>query len=195
MQAYASLEQYKASLAEARDPKNPDGTVKTPTEERPKIRLLIIDIDLIPQKPLQWISDLQKMTKDLAPLLVDTPPLVLMMAYDGGTYRLDSFQNDAIDDLLLKPIDKALFLQKLEFLTAETGKLSPSFLFRAKASRIIEIGRDVMVDEISEFSAAIRSPGPVPEGAFASHSLRCFRRKRGSTPDRSCVRKSAPSSS
>jgi len=184
LEAYKSLEDYKKMLEEARSivavpdgansSSGPTGTAGAKLEVKGKIRVFIVDIDIIQQKPFQWISDLQKLTKELGGSMVDETPSVFMMAYDGGVHRLDSFQNDVIDDLILKPIEKTLFLQKLEFLTSETTKVNPTLLFRAKTSQTIEIGRDVTIDEISEFAVSVRSPGPVPDGAFASIHCEVF---------------------
>ncbi len=134
-----------------------------------QIRIFIIDAEVMDQKPEPWINELHQVTKEMGSGLFTVQPSVLMMGYETGPLRPQVMQVEAVDDLILKPVDKAVFLQKVEFLTADAGgKVTPSFLFRAKAEQVIEAGRDVIVDEVSEFAIAIRSPGPVPEGAFAS---------------------------
>jgi hypothetical protein len=177
---YASLEKYKEmlepvdpKLAAAGSAKAAPGTATVPDKnaekDQKRFRVFAIDVDLIPSKPVQWIAELQRVTKEKGPTLVaDGTPKVLIMSYETGAMRGDNFQHDSVDDLILKPVDKSLFLQKVEFLSADAGKATPNFLFRAKTAQIIEVGRDVVIDEISEFAVAVRSPGPVPEGAFAS---------------------------
>lgn len=185
---YASLDNYKEMLGIDLDPSKPVAIPKPapgaamPAEgdEERKIKLFVIDVDLIHAKPIQWITELQRITKEKgAKFITEGQPKVFMMAYDTGVLRVDSFQHDVVDDLILKPIDKSLFLQKVEFLTAEAGKTNPNFLFRAKTAQIVEVGRDVVIDEISEFAVAVRSPGAVPEGAFASIHCDAFGTKAG----------------
>lgn len=177
---YSSLDVYKemlgidldpAGAAKPAAPPKPAPAAANPADskEQRKFKMFIIDVDLITAKPIQWITELQRITKEKGNQYVtEGVPKVFMMAYDSGVLRVDSFQHDAVDDLILKPIDKSLFLQKVEFLMADGGKASPNFLFRAKTAQIVEVGRDVIIDEISEFAVAVRSPGAVPEGAFAS---------------------------
>lgn len=167
---YVSMERYNAMLATPADPSELAVANSGAKEDQKKFAVFLVDVDLIPAKPVQWIVDLQKTTKEKGlRYIADGVPKVMVMAYETGVFKPDNFQNDAVDDLILKPVDKTLLLQKLEFLTTESrASLSPSFLFRAKTDQIIEVGRDVVIDEISEFAVAVRSPGPVPEGAFAS---------------------------
>ena len=181
IEAYPSVDAYKTMLETAGDDAPPQapppGQKAGAPPEAPsgkddpgkKVRVFILDVELLGPKPVQSVVELQRITKEKAPVWVDIGvPRVLMMAFENGTRRVDGFQHDAIDDLILKPVDKTLFQQKMEFLIAESPKITPTFLFRAKTQQTIEVGRDVVIDEISEFAAAIRSPGPVPEGAFAA---------------------------
>jgi hypothetical protein len=177
IEAYTSIEAYKVALETANDevpkqappPGAPPEAPSAKDDPGKKVRVFILDVDSLGAKPVQAVVELQRITKEKAPVWVDIgTPRVLMMAFEAGTMRVEVFQHDAIDDLILKPLDKTLFQQKMEFLVAESSKISPTFLFRAKTQQIIEVGRDVIIDEISEFAAAIRSPGPVPEGAFAA---------------------------
>lgn len=177
-EVYPSLEAYKQMLEKAGE--IPPGGAPPSEKDVKIIRLFVIDMDLVETKPAQWISELQKMTKEKAPKIVAPgAPRVLVMSFDGGPQKLDPLQNEAIDDLILKPVDKTLFQQKAEFLLGEDPKLQPTFLFRAKTAQSIEVGRDVSIDEISEFAVGIRSPGPLPEGTFASLHSESFGTKGG----------------
>lgn len=171
IESYSSIEAYKQMLEADNATPGPIAAVPPPGTDNPEkiIRVFVIEVELLGQKPVQTVLELQRLTKEKKPgLIPQGPPRVMVMAFEGGSYRLDQLQHDSIDDLILKPLDKSLFQQKLEFLIAEGNKVTPTFLFRAKTAQVIEVGRDVMIDEISEFAIAIRSPGPVPEGAFAS---------------------------
>ena len=170
-ESYSNLDAYKEMLsrsAEVAQSLAVSGAAPK-SKDLKQIKLFIVDVDIIPAKPVHWVADLQRITKEIAPSLVEAGiPKVLMMSHDGGVQRPETFQSDGIDDLILKPLDKTLVQQKVEFLVAGEAKISPTFLFRAKTNQIIEVGRDIMIDEISEFAVGVRSPGPLPEGSFAS---------------------------
>jgi hypothetical protein len=134
-------------------------------------RLLIVDLDLLnlpgPQAA-EWARDLKKrmLAKDRSDPV--HPVRVLFLAFEGGSFKVDQFRDLAIDDLILKPLDQSVFLQKVEILAADDPSVSPTFLFRQETSVVIEIGKDAVIEQISEFSAAIRNPAPLANGVFAS---------------------------
>jgi hypothetical protein len=167
-EAFKSIEDFKGIIEKTNDAEATPPPANQPPALK-NIRLFVIDLDIVQQKPIQSILDLQRfMTEKGQLFLGGGSAKVLLMAFEGATPRLEIFQHDAIDDLILKPLDKSVFLQKCEFLLADNPKMSPTFLFRAKTQQVVEIGRDVMIDEVSEFAVSVRSPGPVPEGAFAT---------------------------
>lgn len=135
------------------------------------IRLLIVDVEMVHDDPLAGIEALQESVKELGLVSSLARPRVLLMAHEAGQapghLRPENFQNDAIDDLVCKPLDRQLFLQKLELMASDDPKVKPTFLFTAKTDLLVEIGKDVVVDEISEYGLAIRNPTPLNNGLFA----------------------------
>jgi hypothetical protein len=131
------------------------------------IRLLIIDLDTVTSRPLDWLVSTQAILKELGHIAEATGFKTLVLGYDDPNLRPDRFRHDAIDDMALKPLDQQLLLQKVELLLAPNPDIAPSFLFRARAEDDIEIGKDTMIDEISDFAISIRNPAPLADGVFA----------------------------
>ena len=134
-------------------------------------RLLIVDLDLFAtsaKDAIEWTHKVKKIMSDKLRSDPLQPVKVLFLAFDGGTFKVDDFRDQIVDDLILKPLDRSVFLQKVEILTSDDPGLRPTFLFRQKTDVIIEIGKDAVVDEISEFAVAIRNPAALASGVFAS---------------------------
>lgn len=131
------------------------------------IRLLIVDLDAVTSRPLDWLVAALAKLKELGHIAEATGCKTLVLGYDDPHLRPDCFRHDAVDDMALKPLDQQLLLQKVELLLAENPDISPSFLFRARAEDSIEIGKDTTIDEISDFAISIRNPAPLADGVFA----------------------------
>ncbi len=139
--------------------------------------LLIVDVDLLlaaNERPLTWSTVIKDLLRDRGRSDPALPTKVLLMSFESGSIRPESFRHEAIDDLILKPLDRSLFLQKVELLAAEKPGVKPTFLFRQSTAMDIEVGKDVMIDEISEFAVAIRNPAPLAEGVFAAIHCEVF---------------------
>ena len=130
------------------------------------LRTVLVDIDMISSRPIAWLQEVRKMVDERKP-----PDAVkakmLVMAYEAGLHRADQLQSDPVDDLILKPLDRTLLLQKIEFMVADETRVNPSFLFRQKTQLTIEVGKDIVIDEISDFAISMRNPGPLSEGLYA----------------------------
>ena len=165
-ETYLSLDAYTDMLG-----READAVAKTARDatSQKKIGLFIVDADLMGPRPLSWLENLKDITREKAPFLFgEEEAKVLVMAYEGGFPKIQIFQCDYVDDLILKPVDKTLFQQKVEILVSDSQRITPSFLFRAKTKELIEVGYDVEIDEISEFAVGIRSLDPVEIGTFAT---------------------------
>lgn len=136
------------------------------------IRLLVIDLDSVSVKPLDWIVDTKEKLKSLGHITDHVGFKTLLLGYDDPHLRPERFRHDAVDDMVIKPLDQQLFLQKVELLLADKPDINPTFIFRARAEGEIEIGKDTLVDEVSDFAISIRNPTPIAEGVFAHIHLK-----------------------
>lgn len=138
------------------------------------IRLLIVDLDSIPTKPLDWLVAQIEKLRSLGHIGDGFPFRTLLLGYDDPHVRPESFRHEAVDDMVIKPLDQQFFLQKVELLLADKADTAPTFIFRAQAEFEIEIGKDAVIDEVSDFAISIRNPAPIAEGVFAQIHSRVF---------------------
>ncbi|MDX9730876.1 MAG: hypothetical protein RBT63_03805 [Bdellovibrionales bacterium] len=131
------------------------------------IRLLIVDLDVLDKAPLQWLLDTKEKLTKQGHISGAIPFHLLLLGYDDPQLKPERFRHDAIDDMVLKPLDQQLLLQKIELLLAEQPDSEPTFLFRAPAEETVEIGKDTIVDEVADFAISIRNPAPIAHGVFA----------------------------
>ena len=171
---YASIDDFKAKTEEqgtiasafaASEAAEKGGTEEIDNSKG--IRLLIVDVDMVPNRPLQTIAELKKYITERNIDAPGAPLKVLVMAYEAGIHKPEALMHEVVDDLILKPVDKSLFQQKIEILTADTPNVSPTFLFSQKTNHTVEVGKEIVIDEISEFAVAVRNPGPLNDGVFA----------------------------
>lgn len=137
-------------------------------------RILIVDLDFLTENgenPGQWIRDIRQKMSDCGRSDPIHPVRVMLMAFEAPSEVIEAYRHLDIDDLVLKPLDRSVFLQRIEFLAADKDNVKPSFLFRQEMKLSIEAGKDIVIDEMSEFSISIRNPTPLTEGVFAA--IRC----------------------
>ncbi len=137
-------------------------------KKRIRIRLLIVDADLLDQKVTIWTSEIRRALALKGFEDPDQPIRILLLAFEDPKIPVGRFRHPSINDLVLKPLERSLFLQKIEFLIADTPDVKPSFLFRQPVHASIEIGKDTWLEEISEFTLSIVNPSPLKNGMFIS---------------------------
>lgn len=138
------------------------------------IKLFIVDLDSIQTKPLDWLVTTREKLQSLGHIIDQTPFKTLLLGYDDPHLRPERFRHEVVDDMVIKPLDQQLFLQKVELLLADKPDIAPTFIFRARAEGDIEIGKDAIIDEISDFAISIRNPSAIAEGVFAQIHSRIF---------------------
>lgn len=136
------------------------------------IRLVIVDLELLTSngiEPIAWTRSLKKLMIERERTNAVSPTQFLFLAFEGGGFKIEQLLDPVIDDVMVKPLDRSVFLQKIEIMTTDDlTKLKPSYLFRQKTSMPIEIGKDILIEEISEFAIAIRNPVALAPGVFAA---------------------------
>lgn len=172
--AYANRIKQRDLLIDDNAPVEPSGAdekskaqlIEVEAELTP-IRLLILDLDTVSSRPLDWLVSTISKLRALGHISDITGFKTLLLAYDDPQTRPEKFRHESVDDMALKPLDQQLFLQKVELLLSDTADSAQSFLFRARTEHKIEIGKDTIIDEISDFAVSIRNPTALAEGVFA----------------------------
>ncbi len=131
------------------------------------VNLLVVDLESLAEDPIRWIVETKAHLMRNGYSTIKEPTNVLFIGFSDAANDVDKYRHEAIDDLILKPVDKDLFLQKSEIYLADDGAVRASFLFQQKTEMIIEMGKDIRIDSVSEYGFAIRNPTPLASGVFA----------------------------
>ncbi len=138
------------------------------------ISLLILDLESLSRAPLEWIAETRELLTRFEFSKEESPTRVILIGYGESDFDADKFRHESVDDLLLKPLDKSLFLQKAELHLIEGRSVRASFLFKQRTEMTIEMGKDSWVESVSEFGFVIRNPAPLAVGVYARVYSRLF---------------------
>lgn len=122
------------------------------TENNEKTRLIIFDSNF--PTPLSQVRDSLN--------LPDVPWLAIGL--EEHAHNPHALAINGANDLILTPLDRLVFLQKVEYLLAGSKSVTPSFLYLAKADLPVELGKAVRITHLSETSCTILAPRPLATG-------------------------------
>lgn len=131
------------------------------------IGLFFIDSDLITEPFAHWFDSEFSRLQELEHIDPERPPKTLILVFDSPDSVALTVRHQRIDDLLIKPLDQQLFLQKTDLHLSDRPNPQSSFLFRAQASGTVELGKEVKVEEVSDFGVSICNPSAITEGVLS----------------------------
>ncbi len=89
---------------------------------------------------------------------VQGEPLILLIAPEDSGHPSEMYKLTGCDDLIRKPVDRSVFLQKIEIMRARGKSVTPTFLFKLKTKSDVNIGKDCVVEALSETECLVRNP-------------------------------------
>jgi len=129
-----------------------------------EIHAVIFALDTIGEKSGPWIDKLRASLKEFKYWPPAGAPRMIMMKYeDDGIAKLDVL-HPMLDDLIYLPIDRLIFLQKMQIFMTLPKAVTPQFLFSQEVAHEIEISKISKVDRLSDVGLAIRNPVPLRKG-------------------------------
>ena len=131
----------------------------------PTIDLIILRMNSAKDKPREWISKARAEIKKRSMITPDRGDVrvVLVKFEDDGVSKLDLL-DPSIDDLIFLPLDRSLFLQKIDIILTLPKSVTPRFLFNQTIEMGIEISKITKIDKISDIGFAIRNPTRLMNG-------------------------------
>lgn len=131
------------------------------------INVIIVAYDSIGEKLQPWASQILKKTKQKGLWPENNRTRLVLLKYeDDGVNKLDVLLPE-LDDLIYIPLDRLVFLQKLEVLMNLPKKIKGTFLFNQELQAEIEISKIARVEKISDVGIAVRNPLPLQTGTRA----------------------------
>ncbi len=135
----------------------------TPKQQKvvAKIDVLIFDYEACAKIE----EDIKKIRRGLEvqQLQNEFPTRLLLTSFEGVKVPV---YNLKVEDYIFKPLEKQLFLQKLEIAVSAPEKVDPSYLALQPIKEKIEVGKKSTLAYFSDFCLTINNPGPLHEGAF-----------------------------
>lgn len=140
------------------------GSGRVSREKSPHLAAVIVDREFIASDAVRWATDLRAQIARSQAGQSGPDVKLVALAFEEAENIADHYRRAGIDDLILKPLDRAFFLQKMELLLSRKPSITPSFLFRQKTSVRIEVGKDVTIDDVSDVAITIANPAPLKQG-------------------------------
>ena len=141
-----------------------DGADETEMKLFSEVHLLIYALDSIGEKSNTWLDKVKFNFKKFKYWPQAAPLRSVLLKYeDDGIGKLDVL-HPLLDDLIYLPLDRLVFLQKIEILLNLPKVIKPSFLFNQEIKAPIEISKITKLDRLSDVGLAIRNPVPLKKG-------------------------------
>lgn len=129
-----------------------------------QVHLIIYAINSLGEKSNPWLDKIEKTLKELNCWPQGGRTRLVMLKYeDDGVSKL-SIIHPMLDDLIYLPMDRLVFLQKIQILLALPKRATPSFLFNQEVQIDVEISKITKLERLSDVGIAIRNPVPLKKG-------------------------------
>ncbi len=132
-----------------------------------EIHMIIFALDCIEGKSSPWIDKIKQEMRKHGCYPTSGPLRTVMLKYEDDNIAKVDLLHPNLDDVIFLPIDRLIFLQKLQILLALPKSVSPSFLFNQEVQQSIEISKIVKMDRLSDVGLAIRNPVSLKKGTPA----------------------------
>jgi hypothetical protein len=129
-----------------------------------EVNMFIFALDTIEGRLFSWIDSIRSGMKKFKHFPATGGMRMILLKYeDDGISKLD-VMHPHLDDLVYLPLDRLVFLQKLQIFAEYPKRVSPSYLFNQEVSKRIEISKLTKLDRLSDVALAVRNPVPLKKG-------------------------------
>lgn len=136
-----------------------------------EIDVILFSLDCIHGKTLPWIDHLWHRLREGGYFPKENQTRMVLLKYeDDGVQKVDVI-HPHLDDLIYLPLDRLIFLQKMEIIYGLPKAVTPSFLFTQEVSQTIELSKITKVERLSDVGLAIRNPVRLVSGLLAHFHL------------------------
>ncbi len=148
------------------DPEPQQSSSPTTTRLRP-LHLLLLTLEDLPSN---WSHDLnawmRQLTKANFSVAEKRTRIILLKYEDDGVEKMKVI-HPLIDDLVFLPIERMVFLQKLELALHLPDKATPSFLFNQEVQVYVDLCKRAEIHEINDLGVALENPFRLTPGTTA----------------------------
>jgi hypothetical protein len=131
------------------------------------VDVIIFKSQCIKEEVRGWVSKTLKALKNNKFATDQKPTRFIVTKYEDDGIDKDYFVHPLIEDIIFLPMDRLIFLQKLEIICNLPRKVKPSFLFQMPVEQPIEISKKTLVERASDMGLAIRNPFRLAPGTIS----------------------------
>lgn len=131
--------------------------------------LIVVDTDLV-KDPVEWIKKMRAFLAEKK-LLVGASgqsTQFLLTGFENAKFDSRKFRNECIQDFVFKPFDWPIICQKIGLVLSEKQEPPKGLLFDMKVNKLIDLAKDVHIEQISEFGWVGWNPVPLKDGTVVS---------------------------
>lgn len=158
----------EAAAAAAAEAKRIEAENRPPDVEDFKIfdqvHVVIFALDTISEKSTPWIDKLKFNLKKYKKWPDANNLRLLLLKYEEDGISKVDLLHPSLDDIVYIPLDRLVFLQKMQIFLGLPKIIKPSFLFNQEVKFEIEISKMAKLDRLSDVGLAIRNPYPLKKG-------------------------------
>ena len=130
----------------------------------PDINLMVYALDSVGGKSGAWIDKVRTNLKRYRREPGNNQARFVLLKYEDDSVSKLDLLHPALDDLIYLPLDRLIFMQKMEIILGLPKLVPPSILFSQTVRHNIEISKIVKLDRLSDVGMAIRNPVPLKKG-------------------------------
>ena len=129
------------------------------------LHLVIVDQELLGKaNPINFIHKLRDRLAASELHKPDIQTRFFLLGFESNVTAIDSLASPLLDDVILKPIDNQLFLQKLSMAISEKRSSAGEFLYKQEVDANIYIAKTSVIEELSDLGLSIRSKKSIKDG-------------------------------
>ncbi|MGE0527952.1 MAG: hypothetical protein AB7P49_12865 [Bdellovibrionales bacterium] len=132
-----------------------------------EIHMLFFALDTISGKPGPWIDKLRANMRRFKHFPAEGQLRLVMLKYEEDGLSKVDMVHPFLDDLIYLPIDRLIFLQKVQILLALPKRTTPRWLFTQEVQQQIEISKIAKIERLSDVAIAVCNPVPLKRGVAA----------------------------
>ena len=142
------------------------GEEKSEESAKPQIiDVIIFRHNCVTEKDIaKWVTKIAAVTKKLKLWPENNRPKFIVTRFDDDKREKADFNHPFVDDLISMPLDRLIFLQKLELVMALPEKATPSYLFVQPTLQWLEVAKKVSIEKFSDLGFAVTNPVPLEVG-------------------------------
>jgi hypothetical protein len=131
------------------------------------IDLIIIKTQCCEEDVREWIQRVYILLKKNNFWPEENSTRFIITKYEDEEMDKIKLTHPLIEDLILLPLDRMIFMQKVEIALNLPEGTSPQYLFNQPAEMSVEIAKRSQAEKLSEFGLAIRNPVALSPGLLA----------------------------